>query len=156
MDGVLANFIGGYKIKFGEDFIANESQAWENIDKHPELWYELPPFEGAIDFFNKLKYCADKVMLLTSLPHTPDTAFIPGALFKRQWVKKYLGDQYMIPCIGGHRKSAYMNNPGDILIDDMYEKNCVPWMQAGGRAIHHVEGSDHNETYRLLMDTIYS
>lgn len=151
LDGVLCDFIGGFKKKFGVDFHDTpEEQAWKMIKEQPNLWAELDPFPESVKFFTWVSRYDP--IILTSLPKS---SFIPAAQNKRKWVREHLGNVMMIPCIGGYNKAGYIQNPGDILIDDMYEKNLVPWIENGGRGIHHPEGSDHNLTYKKLIDTLY-
>jgi hypothetical protein len=38
--------------------------------------------------------------------------------------------------MGGKNKCLFMHSPGDVLIDD-FDKNCIPWREHGGIAIHH-------------------
>jgi hypothetical protein len=151
LDGVLCDFIGGFKKKFGVSFFdVKEEDAWKMVKAQPNLWLELDPFPGAIEFFNDL-YIRYRYppMILTAVPKS---SFIESSKNKKAWVRKYLGDIIVVPCIGGYNKAAYIQNLGDILIDDMYEKNLVPWNAHGGVGIHHVEGSSYTTTYDKFVE----
>jgi hypothetical protein len=79
---------------------------------NPNFWANLPRYEGVKDLFN---LCGDfgDVWFVT---HT-----ISGAAFvgKREWMKKYLHENYLI-CTNNR---GWLS-PKDVLIDD-YEKNCT-------------------------------
>jgi hypothetical protein len=157
MDGVLCDFIGEFKRKFGVEFHdTNDLLRWKMVKAEPNLWAELDPFPGAVDFFHSIHemnneastHKTRKIFLLTALPKS---SFIGSAQNKLAWVKKHLGDHVtMIPCIGGYNKAGYIQSPGDILVDDMYEKNLIPWIQHGGVGVHHIEGSEYTPTFDKL------
>ena len=59
------------------------------------------------------------------------------AVQKMDWVRATMGkDPLVLPVYGSSSKSLFVQNKGDILIDD-YMKNCIRWEKAGGFAVHH-------------------
>lgn len=153
LDGVLCDFIGGFKKKFGVEFSqTKEEDAWKMVKKEPNLWLELEPFPGAIDFFNDVyDRCWNEPIILTAVPKS---SFIESAKNKRAWVRKYLGNVIFVPCIGGYNKAGYIQNPKDVLIDDMFEKNLIPWISHGGVGVHHIEGAPYKLTYDKCVEAM--
>lgn len=77
--------------------------------------------------------------------------YVRAATQKRQWVRNHLSKSiHVIPMMGGANKYLFMNNPGDLLIDD-YEKNCVPWEKAGGNIILHKDAKTTREKLEKLI-----
>jgi hypothetical protein len=66
------------------------------------------------------------------------------ARHKKAWVKQHLGDVMVLPSYGSARKAAFIQNPGDILIDD-WKKNIEAWEAEGGVGIKHI-GEDFVST----------
>ncbi|MDO8312157.1 MAG: hypothetical protein Q7T25_09470, partial [Sideroxyarcus sp.] len=59
------------------------------------------------------------------------------AVPKHDWVRRNVGHDLLLLAVwGGRNKWLFMQQPGDILIDD-FEKNLTPWNDAGGVGILH-------------------
>lgn len=158
MDGVLCDFLGGFHRKFGLPFKdVPEMEAWKLVKQQPNLWAELDPFPGAIDFYYSLMKFVHGECNLFILTAVPKSSFIDSANNKRAWVHKHLGrfGPIMIPCQGGYNKAGYVQERGDILIDDNWEKNLLPWINNGGVAVHHPEGSDFKPTFETFRKVFY-
>lgn len=134
LDGVMADFDRYFVEQFNvSNKTLDDNTMWKWINGHGNFFSNLPLCEGAIDFFNEIKHL--DVTILTSCPKMNYTV---AAVQKRAWVYRNLSSTIpVIPMLGGKNKCLFMHSPGDILIDDMFEKNCIPWAEHGGIAIHH-------------------
>ena len=81
-----------------------------HIDRIPEIFYDPPPIEGAIDGLKTLfeKY---EVYILSTAPWDSPEVW----KYKRLWVERYLGVYGYKRLILSHHKNLLM---GDYLIDD--------------------------------------
>lgn len=133
LDGVMADFDKYFFEEFGvESKNLDDPTLWKWINNHGNFFLNLPPCEGAIDFFKKVEHLNP-----TILTACPKSNYTTAAVQKRQWVYKHLSkDVTVIPMLGGKNKCLFMHSLGDILIDD-FEKNCIPWREHGGIAIRH-------------------
>lgn len=133
LDGVMADFDRYFIELFGvSSDTLDDNTLWKWINNHGNFFNNLPLCEGAIDFFNEIKH--HDVSILTACPKTN---YAVAAVQKRAWVYRHLSpDVTVIPMLGGKNKCLFMHSPGDVLIDD-FEKNCIPWAEHGGFAIHH-------------------
>lgn len=133
LDGVMADFDKYFLDEFGiQSSKLDDPTLWKWINNHGNFFRNLPLCEGAIDFFNIVRPFNP-----TILTACPKTNYAVAAVQKRQWVYEHLSkDLTVIPMLGGKNKCLFMHSPGDVLIDD-FEKNCIPWQEHGGIAIHH-------------------
>lgn len=142
LDGVMADFDKYFLDTFGvESHKLDDPTLWKLINGHENFFLNLPLMEGALDFFRSIEHLP--VSILTACPKSNYTS---AAMQKRRWVYKHLSkDVTVIPMMGGKNKCLFMHAPGDVLIDD-FEKNCIPWAEHGGFAIHHkdFETTNHN------------
>ena len=144
MDGPFADFHAGYRaISGGEDpppyfgrSKAEEDKMWRKIHATPDFFANLPLVEGALDFYHWLR-----LEIVTDADHAFLTACPPSkyhnvAEQKKRWVRNTLAPHspLVIPTWGSKAKSAHIQQPGDILIDD-HEANCEDWESVGGIAL---------------------
>lgn len=131
LDGVLADFEGYYTTLFGEGCRdRDDSYMWKRIASQKEFFFELPPITGALEFFSIISIC--NPIILTACP---SSNYESVADQKHRWVRKWLGPEPMVlPVVGGKNKCRFLQNPGDILIDD-HKKNLEPWTAIGGTSI---------------------
>jgi 5'-nucleotidase len=149
LDGVMADFDGTFPKKFGVSHIdMPKKEMWRHIKSVPDFFLELPPMEGAIQFFNRIEGL--NPIILTACP---SSWYDEVARQKREWVRNWLGRHIrVLPVNGSESKPLFMHAPGDILIDD-WGKNVEAWRKAGGRAIHHRDFKvTHAELSRFLKD----
>ena len=147
LDGVMTDLEGDYLRRFGHAMDEAESKAkmWSSIYSIEDYFYHLPPLDGALDFYKKIKGIHFPIILTAC----PTSRYHEVADQKKRWVKKYLGTTALVlPAHGSESKKAYIQDDGDILIDD-YGKNCREWEENGGIAVQH-RGTDFDRTYRLL------
>lgn len=144
LDGVFADFDGGFPAMFGFDHReAGDEVMWKTINAYGTFFRDLPVCPGSLEFFDSVKHLDP--MILTACPKDD---FENIAKQKRTWVRDHLG--YGVRIIftpGGKSKPLYMNQPGDFLVDD-FEANVERWRKAGGIGIHHT--GDFDETRRRL------
>lgn len=146
MDGVLADFDGAFPKMFGFDHreVADEVM-WEAINSYGTYFRDLPPCEGALEFYRDFAWLSPAV--LTACP--PDR-YADVAAQKRGWVREHLGAApFVLPVQGSKAKPLFMHAPGDILIDD-FPANIERWEKAGGRGILHT--GDFVATRKTLLE----
>lgn len=133
LDGVMADFDKSFPEIFGMDHRSMaDDDMWMKINSHASFFRDLPPMEGAVEFFLSVAHL--NPVILTACPRSN---YAHVARQKREWVREHLSETCLIlPVMGGRHKPLFMHQRGDILIDDM-EKNCKAWAEAGGNPIHH-------------------
>lgn len=151
LDGVMVDLEGDYLRRFGHKMDDAESKAkmWSAIYGIDDFFYHLPPLKGAIDFYRTITENHNfNPIILTACP---SSAYHSVAKQKMRWVRKYLSHDVMVlPVYESASKPAFMQDEGDILIDD-YGRNCRAWEEAGGIAIQH-KGTDFDSTFGELLD----
>jgi 5'-nucleotidase len=133
LDGVMADFDAGFYNLFRRPPNSlPDDDMWALINAQPAFFYDLPMCAGALQFFCEISHF--RPIVLTACPKL---AYQRVAIQKRDWVHKYLGANVLVlPVMGRHNKKLFLQQAGDILIDDWAE-NCKGWAKAGGIAIHH-------------------
>lgn len=157
LDGVMADLEGHYLSRFEHtmDDAPSRNEMWRNIDGHEGFWLNIPLMKGAKEFFTWLTAtCYQQGAELAILTAAPDIAHKHAAIarHKKEWVKLHLGDVMVLPTYGSERKPMFLQNPGDILIDD-WGKNCAAWEEEGGVAIRH-RGEDFASTREALASVL--
>lgn len=152
LDGVMADLEGHYVGCFGHkmDEAPSRSQMWKNIHNHKNFWATIPVMEGGHIFLKDLIRMVHPI-ILTAAP--PTERYHTIAEHKKQWVHDNLGDNlFVIPTYGSESKPLFLQQHGDILIDD-WGKNCRAWEAVGGIAIQH-SGIDFDATYQKLLEAL--
>lgn len=135
LDGVLANFDKHFEELSGGippgDFIDKygKNKLWDVIKGDPHYFYKL---EWMPDGQELWKFVSEFNPTILSTP-AKDMEFCKSD--KREWVNEKIGED--VEVIFSFNKEKYAE-PNAILIDDM-DKNLVPWQEAGGIAIKHVD-----------------
>lgn len=106
MDNVLVDF------PWGIDQLSEEikEKYKDDIDEVPDFFSDLPPIDGAIEAFRKLRKQYD-VYILSTAPWRNPSAWVD----KLRWVHKHLPEAGHKRLILTHNKHL---NKGDYLIDD--------------------------------------
>lgn len=135
MDGVLADFDRGFIERFQIDHRAKDfpkKKMWDLVYSVDNFFLELPVMAGAGMLLSRVVQAklADAYILTAC----PSSAYEEVARQKKAWIKKYFGDWMVLPAYRSESKPAYIQNPGDILIDD-WRLNCEAWEAAGGSAV---------------------
>lgn len=133
LDGVMADFDAHFPAVFGLDHRSMADDAmWATINAHPSYFRDMPPCVGAVEFFKSIEHL--RPIILTACPKTN---YVNAATQKRAWVREHLSPHVtVLPVMGGRHKPLFMQESGDILIDD-WRKNTEAWEAAGGIAILH-------------------
>jgi len=109
-----------------------DDDMWLKINGHPSFFRDLPPMEGALEFFRSIEHL--NPIILTACPKSN---YAHVAAQKVEWVRAHLSAHVtVLPVLGGSSKPLFMHAKGDILIDD-YRRNTEAWAAAGGHAILH-------------------
>lgn len=148
LDGVMADFDGSFPRVFGLDHRnMADDEMWAKINSHPTFFRDLPPMDGALEFFWSIERL--KPIILTACPKSN---YAHVAMQKREWVREHLSpDVQVLPVMGGANKPLFMHAPGDILIDD-YRRNTEAWATAGGFAILHREFEKTRSTLWFVLE----
>lgn len=151
LDGVMADFDLYFRQEFGvETKELRDPELWKRINGHGKFFRNLPPMPGALEFFRSVEH-----MNPTILTSCPKSNYAVAAVQKRQWVYEHLSSEItVIPMLGGKNKCLFMHSPGDVLIDDHLEKNCIPWREHGGMAIHHKNFESTKKQLDLILDAV--
>lgn len=138
LDGVMADFDRHFFECFGKEPTSksgvDDNELWALVHGHGNFFRTMPLMPGAMEFYMQLIMEGIEPIILTaaSKKHYPEMA-----IQKMDWVRQHMGNQILvIPTYGSSSKPLFMQNKGDILIDD-YRKNCDRWEAAGGFAVHH-------------------
>lgn len=117
MDGVVADFNAAIKsidptleTGDGDDYSEREKKVDEIVKQNRDIFYNLPPYEGAIEAVNELSKLYDIYFLSTPMYNIPES--YSG---KRVWLEKHFGDLAKKRLILTHRKDLIK---GDFLVDD--------------------------------------
>jgi 5'(3')-deoxyribonucleotidase len=148
LDGVMADFEGHFQSYFGTRHDSfSDFEMWRKIESYKTFFLDLPVMDGALEFFDSIKHL--NPIILTACPKT---SYNVSAIQKKQWVKMNLSkDILILPVLGGKNKALFMQNQGDILIDD-FKKNCDSWTNYGGNAILHSNFVDTTKQLTNLME----
>lgn len=143
MDGPFADFHAGYRYLSGglepppmhDRSKKQEKAMWDLIYSKEDFFASLPVVDGSVDFYHWLR------KTFPDIPHAFLTACPPSnyhdvAYQKKLWVRGTFAphEPLVIPTWGSSTKPAFLQNYGDVLIDDN-RKNCEEWAIAGGKAI---------------------
>jgi len=128
MDGVVADFVSGYKIAFNRDAYADDNFTINNFCmQSPNFFRNLPILERGRNLFNSLKDNY-KIIVIT----TPMNGMVNCKRDKIDWIKDNFGE---FDIIFSEKKQDYVVDETSILIDDM-TYNLGPWEESGGTAIN--------------------
>lgn len=156
MDGPFYNLEGHFLACFGLtcDEAAAKGSIWDYLHQVPEFFSTMPLQPGAREFFDGIAHLDP-----TFLTCCPADGYDHVARQKRMSIRRDFGNYPVLP-VCGHLKPGYfqvkqhfMQNPGDILIDD-YRKNCEAWEAAGGVAIKWENWGDASQAFFEAMNAV--
>lgn len=145
MDGVLVNFVQGYKDAFGRDARVDDSFTIKQFCLQvPHFFRELPINEKGLELFHALKDDYKIVFLTTPMA---DMEFCKRD--KIEWIKENIGNYDVI---FSDFKAEHVVDNTSILIDDM-DYNLEPWKASGGTAIKYPQ-----KTTKILeiIDSVFN
>lgn len=137
MDGVLADYDRGFSERFGMGpRTLSKKEMWEKIYSVSEFFYDLPVMRRIEDLMYVLHDMRGegKIGNIFILTACPSSAYHEVAAQKKRWIREHIGGHVVLPSYRSESKPAYIQNEGDILIDD-WGVNCTAWEEAGGTAI---------------------
>lgn len=147
MDGVLANFVSGFRQLYPEltsaedvDMFLRRPQAWRDVMReHPDLFAKLPMMKDATQLMSMLQRLARQkrinLFILTALPN--EMLQSRANLDKRNWAYEHfrISPKRVLICRRSDKAKYAMidkmeGRPASILIDD-FGKNIREWQQKG-------------------------
>ena len=132
LDGVLVDFEKGYETASGRKCGGPDDDTfWEPVIRTPDFWINLEWMPGGQKLWEYVRQHHYVTILSSPGNHDKERAITQ----KRQWVRKYLGEDVNIVFKYSKEKHHYACEHS-ILIDDWGE-NIVRWKNAGGIAVHH-------------------
>ena len=147
LDGVLADFVKGFKDITGEDpdtfkKTRSEKELWAAINSNKTFFADLDMMSDAQELWNALKKFNPTILTTTSrLPRSVEQ--------KKQWVKEHLGKDVNVITVPGTKEEYAAANA--ILIDDM-DKNLIPWKEEGGIGIKHTSAKKTLKSLQKYLD----
>lgn len=152
MDGVLADFRTHYQETFGEDdAVVGSKRVCEQLATRPDFFENCPILPGAQEFFYHA--CTRQHTSAVILTSCPVSSFEASARAKRNWIRKHFGGIPVIPVPGSRNKHLYLQQAGDILIDD-WGKNCEDWCSDGGIAIKHEDWERTTQQFNVWLSSL--
>lgn len=132
LDDTLSDFSAHFGRVFG--YLkppADDVAAWRSAHNHPTLWLDAPLAPGAREFMQSIAHLSP-IVLSSCFGN-----FAGCARQKREWVRHNLPvGVWFIPTPDSLTKPLYMQDAGDILIDDQIN-SVEAWQRCGGVAILH-------------------
>ncbi len=132
-DGVLADFEGYATELLGmppREFEARHGlrSFWQRIARDEDFFFKLPLLPDARLLWDSVAHL--RPVILTGLPQGNWAA--PQ---KMRWAARHFPDARMITT-AARAKRDHMEQPGDILVDDLLKYRLL-WEEAGGVFVHH-------------------
>ena len=144
IDGVVANFVKGYKEMFQRDaYVDDQFTVSQFCCTMPNFFRYLEVLPKGQELYNALKN-KYKIVFIT----TPMEGMIECKRDKIEWVKENFPGHDVI---FSSSKADYVEDEKSVLIDDM-EKNLNPWEDAGGTAINF---NKPNDKIIKIIDNIF-
>ena len=144
MDGVLFDFTTHYQNTVGEGLVEKkdpkQDDMWKRIGKVQNFFATMPLLPGAADFV--ARYAHLNPIFLTHVPVNKFAPFFEEYTKQKIQAIQQVGWNGLVVPVPGYgkkiEKAAYMQKPGDILVDD-WHKNVAAWIDAGGQGILHTD-----------------
>lgn len=159
MDGPCYDLEGHFLRSFGlscDAAAATKEGIWHYFNQVPDFFSTMPLQPGAREFFDRISHLNPAFLTCC-----PAIEYEHVANQKRIAIRRDFGN-YMVLPVCGHLTPGYfqvkhhfMQNPGDILIDD-YGKNCRAWEAAGGVAIKWENWTDATQAFFEAMHNAHT
>ena len=149
VDGVAADF----DAKVIEIFGMTGDEAQEQFG-NAHFWKTLRDYRDANGhgFYRSLPVMSDFPKLFRAVQHLKPV-FLTGCPFgnwappqKQEWAKHHFPGTRMITCMA-REKIQYLENPGDVLVDDKTKFQPI-WEEGGGIFVHHTDAESTLEKLR--------
>ena len=145
--GVLADFVAGYKEKFGRNAYKDDPFTINSFcQTEPNFFRELSVIRQGRELYEALKGKFNIVVLTTPMPDMPFCK-----IDKVEWLKEHFPEIKTV--IFSDSKADYASSEQSILIDDM-KHNLESWTEAGGTAFDFTKLS--NEKILTEIDKIFN
>jgi hypothetical protein len=153
MDGVLADFDKSAEAIlqtnniYKYEFIWGPDKFWEELNRHPDFFLDLPLMGDARHLWAKIKHLNPDV--LTALPRENGERV---STQKRSWISAFersTGSDPITVHTCQTKDKPKLCQPGDILIDDR-AVNRDAWQKAGGIYVIHTSAANTLTTLRAL------
>ena len=140
MDGVVADFVQGYKDAFSRNAYKDDSfNVSQFVKQVPRFFSMLPVIPEGVELVNALKDKYNVVFLTTPMEGQEHCK-----IDKINWIRENFGD---FDVFFSDSKADFVVDSTSILIDDM-DYNLEPWKSAGGTCIKFPEKLD------MILSTI--
>ena len=142
MDGVLADWVAGFKNTFPIPYDEFNALPKEKYDEYkdlivntPNFFFNLPPFRRTVNILKQLVADGYDVEILTSAGKLNTPKVVKQ---KKDWLKKQ-GINVPLNYTTNSADKAKFAGPDALLIDDR-EKSTKPFLAAGGKVIFYTDG----------------
>lgn len=136
MDGVIADFVKGYKTLFNRDAYKDDPFTVKQFcSTDPNFFRKLPVKDDGLELFNRLKNDYNIIFLTTPMEGMEECK-----MDKILWIRENIGDYDVF---FSSNKEEFAQDEQSILIDDM-DYNLEPWTEAGGIAIKFHNNKSNN------------
>lgn len=150
LDGVLVDFDGALRERFGMNMREHRKKVWGKIayynDTVEPWFYSLPKMADADVLWTFVTEHFADVEILSACGTTPRDA----AGQKKAWIGDYLGYDVRATIVKGGAEKALHASPTALLIDDR-QKVLNPFLDAGGMGILHTSAESTIEQLQALM-----
>lgn len=149
LDGVLADYDGYYRYLFGGSRAEHGEEESRIKIRSINNWYEkLPLMNDGLKVWNFINQRHSDVRILTASGRDNPAA----GLQKIRWC----ADKLSIPStevfvVSHSEEKAKFASEGMILIDDTLERSILPWVNAGGIGIHHIDSETTIDKLRKCL-----
>ena len=152
LDGVLADFPGAVKERFGREIHEiPKNVLWSKIqhynDNHEPWFYSLPKMRDADILWGYLTENFKNVEILSASGTTPRDA--PGQ--KKAWVGNHFGWDVRTNIVSSASEKAAFAKPNALLIDDT-ARAVNPFIKAGGIAVLHTSARSTISALNVMVD----
>lgn len=139
MDGVIVDFVKGYKELTGVDttnYVNSTPEFWRPVDEQgPAFWASLDWTRDGQQLWSYIKRYKPNIL---SSPSRSQTSRVG----KEAWVKTHIPkSQYRELLLYPRHEKQLFSGENHILIDDL-KKTIDEWNAAGGIGIHHISTAD--------------
>ena len=152
LDGVLVDFEGALRERFGMNMREHRNKVWGKIayyNDNVEPWfYSLPKMADADVLWTFVTENFSDIEILSACGTTPRDA----AGQKKAWIGDHLGYDVRATIVKSGSEKALHASPTALLIDDR-AKVIAPFVDAGGMGILHTSAEDTIITLERLIES---
>lgn len=152
LDGCMSDFDGFFLQEFGvATSDVTKKEMWKAINSYDRFFAKLPLMSHAMDLYLACLRGDWRTHAVTILTSAGTSNYMAVAEQKKDWVHKHIDANALVICVkDGLDKAAFVQNKGDILIDD-WRLNCEAWEAAGGVAVKYENATQTINDLRALF-----